>query len=129
MANKIQIRRGAGVPDSTKLPSDGELGYDKTGENLYINKDGTITLVGGTAKLDKVLDSNKIYGTDASGNQTAYDKTEFNGGVLQVADASSLPATGETDFVYLTLDTKTLYTWNETASEYQETDMDGGVWS
>lgn len=40
MANIIQIKRGSGAPTASNL-ADGELGFDKTNNVLYIGKNGT----------------------------------------------------------------------------------------
>lgn len=50
MGNIIQIKRGSGKPTVSQLSHDGELGFDKTNNTLYINKNGVIVALTETAQ-------------------------------------------------------------------------------
>lgn len=83
--NTIKVNGHALSSDVTVTKADVELGnVVNTGDSATPVEGGTTKFTTGGAytelakKVDKVSTANKVYGTDASGNQTTYDKDAFS---------------------------------------------------
>lgn len=95
----FQFKDGTQGSIAIPMPKDGKDGKD------------------GTSIADiKFNDNNHLICTLSDG--TTIDAGELkcdcagNGGVVQAADKTAFPRTGDTDTLYLALDTKTLYYWD-----------------
>lgn len=100
----FQFKDGTQGSIAIPMPQDGEDGKD------------------GVSIADiKFNDKNHLICTLSDG--TTIDAGELkcdcagSGGVVQAADKTAFPQTGDTDMLYLALDTKTLYYWNN--NEYK----------
>lgn len=96
MSNIFQIKRGSGVPTTTALSLDGELGYDKTNKTLYINNNGTIEVpfarvkvnnIDGTLPVSKggtgqTSVANIQAGKDGDGNTISSTYLKLDGGTM-----------------------------------------------
>jgi hypothetical protein len=68
----------------------------------------------GTAAAEDVGVANGVCPLDASAKVPAIHLPSFVDDVIEVADVASLPATGESDIIYVTADTDKVYRWTGT---------------
>lgn len=104
MANIIQIKRGAGAPGSGVL-AEGELGFDKTNEAIYIGKDGTSNIKVGAANFETRI-------TNLENRTYNYAGSSSDGGAATSANKLNTDAGSTTNPVYFVngIPTKTTYT-------------------
>lgn len=100
-----QARAAISVTDSG---GEGSLSYDNTS--------GVITYTGPSfASLEQTANKNQpngYAGLDATGKVAAAQLPSFVDDVLEYASAASLPPTGETGKIYVTLDNNQIYRWS-----------------
>lgn len=70
MANKIQIKRGAGAP-APGILANGELGWNTTGKLLYIGDGSSITMLEGNGPIGSIGINGDIGATGATGAKGA----------------------------------------------------------
>lgn len=95
MANKIQIKRGAGAPAPSIL-TNGELGWDITGKRLYIGDGSAITVLEGNGPKGSVGANGNIGATGATGAKGATGPKGATGATGAKGSAGSVGSAGTT---------------------------------
>ena len=100
------------------LKADGTWGAPAGGVSSVNNKTGAVTLdatdVGAIASTEKGAVSG-VAELDANGKVPSSQLPSYVDDVIEAADYSSLPATGETGKIYVTLDDNKTYRWGGSA--------------
>ena len=104
--------------DGKFLKSDGTWGAPAGGVSSVNSKTGVVTLdasdVGAIASTEKGAASG-VAELDATGKVPSSQLPSYVDDVVEAADFASLPATGETGKIYITLDDNKTYRWSGTA--------------
>lgn len=100
--------------DSKFLQGDGTWGTPAGGVTSVNNKTGAVTLdASDVGAIDTTLKgaANGVAELDSSGKVPAAQLPSFVDDVIEVTDYASLPATGESGKIYITLDDNKTYRW------------------
>lgn len=118
MANTIQIKRGSGAPSSL---ADGELGFDKTNNILYIGNGSSVVAFNYVKKTGDTMTGNLTISPSAEGRIRVYDGT--HGGSILFGFSTNHQTHGLYSYGYA----PTSSTWTSDAKWILYRDSSGNV--